>query len=51
MAQFHETVFGRRFYDSQLPQLIKAINRLAEAMEKAPCEECDIAEKVEEEKK
>ena len=29
--QFFETPYGRRFFDVQLPNLIKAINRLAEA--------------------
>ena len=28
--QFHETVYGKRFFESQLPALIKAINRLAD---------------------
>ena len=32
--QFHETGYGRTFFQSQLPNLIKALNRLAEAMEK-----------------
>ena len=32
--QLHETPYGRQFFDSQLPNLIKAINRLAEAVEK-----------------
>ena len=32
--QFHETDYGRRFFQSQLPNLIKGINRLAEAIEK-----------------
>lgn len=32
--QFHETGYGRTFFQSQLPNLIKAINRLADAMEK-----------------
>jgi len=32
--QFHETGYGRMFFQSQLPNLIKAINRLAEAIEK-----------------
>jgi len=32
--QFHETGYGRTFFQSQLPNLIKAINRLAYAMEK-----------------
>lgn len=30
---FHETVMGRRFYDVQLPSLIKSIDRLAKAVE------------------
>ena len=32
--QLHETPYGRTFFQSQLPNLIKAINRLADAMEK-----------------
>ena len=32
--QFHETGYGRTFFQSQLPNLITAINRLADAMEK-----------------
>ncbi len=28
--QFHETVYGKRFFENQLPALIKAINRLAD---------------------
>ena len=32
--QFHETGYGRTFFQSQLPNLVKAINRLADAMEK-----------------
>ncbi len=32
--QFHETGYGRTFFQSQLPNLINAINRLADAMEK-----------------
>lgn len=32
--QFHETGYGRTFFQSQLPNLIKALNRLAGAMEK-----------------
>lgn len=30
---FHETVRGARFFDAQIPQLIKAITRLAAAVE------------------
>lgn len=33
--QFHESSYGRRFFDMQLPNLIKAVNRLAAAMEEA----------------
>lgn len=32
--QFFQTGYGKRFFDSQLPKLIKAINRLADAVEK-----------------
>lgn len=32
--QFHETVRGKVFFEYQLPELIKAINRLADATEK-----------------
>ena len=32
---FHNTGYGRRFFDQQLPELIKAINRLAIAQEKS----------------
>lgn len=28
--QFHETMYGKRFFESQLPALINAINRLAD---------------------
>lgn len=28
--QFHETGYGKRFFDHQLPELINAINRLAD---------------------
>lgn len=31
--QFHETEYGRRFFGKQLPDLTKAINRLAEVKE------------------
>ena len=32
--QLHETVYGKNFFEHQLPSLIKAINRLADAVEK-----------------
>lgn len=31
--QFFETVMGKRFFEHQLPTLIKSVNRLAEAIE------------------
>lgn len=31
--QFFETGYGKRFFESQLPELIKSINRLADAIE------------------
>lgn len=31
---FHETMYGKRFFDSQLPKLIKALERIADALEK-----------------
>ena len=33
--QFHETGYGKRFFEAQLPQLTKALNRLAAAIEEA----------------
>ena len=32
--EFHLSPYGMRFFESQLPKLIMAINRLADAMEK-----------------
>ena len=32
--QFHETVRGARFFDHDLPALIKAINRLSDELAK-----------------
>ena len=34
MIQFHETGFGARFFDGQLPRLIAALERIADALEK-----------------
>lgn len=34
MPQFHETMYGKRFFDSQLPALIKVLERIANALEK-----------------
>lgn len=33
MIPFHETGFGKRFFDSQLPKLIKELGRIADALE------------------
>lgn len=33
--QLHETRYGIRFFDSQLPKLIKELGRIADALEKA----------------
>lgn len=33
MPQFHETGYGRAFFQHQLPELIKSINRMASALE------------------
>ncbi|MBQ7428395.1 hypothetical protein [Butyrivibrio sp.] len=33
MIQFHETAYGKKFFDYQLPTLIKEIGRLADAVE------------------
>lgn len=32
--QFHETVYGRDFFNHQLPQLTEALNRIANVLEK-----------------
>lgn len=32
--QLHETGLGRRFFESQLPKLIKELSRIADALEK-----------------
>ena len=45
--QFHETVYGKRFFEYQLPNLTEAINRLAGAVE----ENNKLLKKESEEKK
>lgn len=35
MPQLHETLYRRKFFDSQLPALIKEIGRLADAVEES----------------
>ena len=34
MAQLHETIMGQRFFQRDLPALVKAVNRVADALEK-----------------
>lgn len=43
--QFHETGYGKRFFEHQLPELIKAINRLADAIEENNKKETESEEK------
>lgn len=33
--QFHETVRGTKFFDRDIPALIKALNRVADELEKS----------------
>ncbi len=35
MVEFYQTVIGKRFFMSRLPELIKSMDRLADAIEKA----------------
>ena len=35
MISFHETLLGKRFFESQLPKVIKELGRIANALEKA----------------
>lgn len=32
-ADFHKTIMGKKFYENDLPTLIKSITRLSEALE------------------
>ena len=34
MAEFHETIYGKRYYEYQLPELIKLLGRVVVALEK-----------------
>lgn len=43
--QFHETEYGRCFFGKQLPDLIKALNRIAEHMEQA-AEKTETPDKI-----
>lgn len=33
--KFHETVYAKKFFDSQVPKVIKALERIADALEEA----------------
>jgi len=33
MAEFHNTVYGQRFFNHQLPEITKQLSRIADAME------------------
>jgi len=44
MAQFHETGYGRRFFDHELPELNKNLNRIADALEKLAIEKEKVVE-------
>ena len=34
-VQFHETILGKRFFEHQLPNLIRQLARIADALEEA----------------
>lgn len=34
MMDFIRTIYGKRFFDGQLPRLIQALERIADALEK-----------------
>jgi hypothetical protein len=44
--QFHETVRGARFFDHEVPTLIKSINRLAAAIEESNRLQQEVAAKT-----
>lgn len=35
MAEFYETGYGKRYYEYQLPELVKQLTRIADALEKS----------------
>ena len=39
MPEFHETRYGKIFFDAQLPDLIKQLKRIADALEQKNEEE------------
>ena len=38
MIQFHETGYGRKFFNHEIPELNKNLNRIADALEKLAME-------------
>lgn len=32
--KFHETVYAKKLFDNQIPKIIKALERIADALEK-----------------
>jgi hypothetical protein len=48
MPQFHETQYGRRFFEGQLPQLIKGVEKLGRELERfnQTVNSIDIIEKI-----
>lgn len=51
MAQFHETVMGHRFYEADIPRMVKALERLAAAVERLEAAARAPVEPAETEKK
>ena len=47
-VQFHETELGRRFFGKQLPELIKALTRIADALDEVNRPEIKIETREEE---
>ena len=34
MIEFHNTGYGRKFYEADIPRIVKALERIADALEK-----------------
>ena len=35
MSDFYQTIMGQKFFNGQLPELVRSINRLADAIEES----------------
>ena len=46
MPQFHETMYGKRFFEGQLPKLINALQSIAESLEKLAEKQDKQAEEI-----